>query len=75
MTTDMVIRTNRPPRMAISSSVREQIARPASTPPSASEPVSPMKILAGEVFHHRKPRQAPISAEETTARSRGSLTS
>ena len=75
MTTDMVIRTNRPPSMASSSSVREQMARPASAPPSASEPVSPMKILAGEVFHHRKPKQAPISAEATTARSSGSRTS
>ena len=34
-----------------------------------------MKILAGEVFHHRKPKQAPISAEATTARSSGSRTS
>ena len=75
MTTDMVIRTKRPPRMASSSSVREQMARPASAPPSASEPVSPMKILAGEVFHHRKPKQAPIRAEATTARSSGSRTS
>ncbi len=55
--TETVSRTNRPPRMISSSSVRVRIARPASAPPSASEPVSPMKIAAGEAFHHRKPKQ------------------
>ena len=34
---------------------------PAIRPPSAIEPVSPMKICAGEAFHHRKPKQAPIA--------------
>ena len=48
---------------------------PASPPPSAREPVSPMKILAGEAFHHRKPKQAPVMAEASTARSSGSRTS
>ena len=38
------------------------IARPASAPPSASEPVSPMKIWAGDAFHHRKPKHAPTIA-------------
>jgi hypothetical protein len=42
-----------------SSSVRVMMARPASAPPRAREPVSPMKILAGEAFHHRKPKHAP----------------
>ena len=46
--------------MTSSSSVRVVMARPASAPPRASEPVSPMKILAGEAFHHRKPKQAPM---------------
>src|SRR5665213_4569664 len=35
---------------------RHRAARPD---PMDSEPVSPMKILAGTAFHHRKPRQAP----------------
>ena len=41
-------------------------ARPA---PMASDPVSPMMILAGAAFHHRKPMQAPARATETRARS------
>ena len=45
--------------MIISSSVRVTIDRPANRPPRASEPVSPMKILAGAAFHHRNPMQAP----------------
>ena len=75
MMTDRVMVTNRPPRMTSSSSVRVVMARPASAPPSASDPVSPMKILAGEAFHHRKPKQAPMTAAATTARSSGSRTS
>ena len=38
-------------------------------PPSASEPVSPMKIAAGGALNHRKPRPAPITAPSTTASS------
>ena len=34
-----------------------------------------MKIWAGEAFHHRKPKQAPVMAAATTARSSGSRTS
>ncbi len=55
--------------------MRVSTAKPASAPPSASEPVSPMKIWAGEAFHHRKPKQAPVIAAATTARSSGSRTS
>jgi hypothetical protein len=58
-----------------SSSVRVMRANPAIAPPRLSDPVSPMKILAGEAFHQRNPKQAPVSAEATTARSRGSRTS
>ena len=61
--------------MTSSSSVRVRIASPARAPPSESEPVSPMKIAAGEAFHHRKPKQAPVMAAATTARSSGSRTS
>ena len=48
--------------------------RAASPDPMASEPVSPMKILAGAAFHHRNPRQAPARATAARARSRASGT-
>ena len=35
----------------------------------ANEPVSPMKILAGAAFHHKKPKHAPASATDERARS------
>jgi hypothetical protein len=70
-----VISTNSPPSTTSRISVRLVIANPASTPPSANDPVSPMKILAGAAFHHRNPKQEPITAAATTARSRGSRTS
>ena len=57
-----------------SSSVRLVTDSPAIRPPSASEPVSPMKIRAGAAFHHRKPMQAPAVAAATSARSSGSRT-
>ncbi|SKU12428.1 Uncharacterised protein [Mycobacteroides abscessus subsp. abscessus] len=44
------------------------------TPPRASDPVSPMKILAGAAFHHRNPMHAPAVAAAMTARSSGSRT-
>ena len=72
MMTEIVSMTNRPPSTMSSSSVRVTIAMPANAPPIASEPVSPMKILAGEAFHHRKPKQAPIAAAATSAMSSGS---
>ena len=65
MITDSVSITNRPPRMSSSSCVSVMMARPASSPPMASEPVSPMKIRAGAAFHHRKPADAPIIAAAT----------
>ena len=55
-------RTNRPPRASSSNSVRLMMASAAIAPPIASEPVSPMKIWAGEVFHHRNPKTAPAQA-------------
>ena len=75
ITTDIVMITNSPPSRSSSRSVLVTMARPARTPPRASEPVSPMKILAGGAFHHRKPKQAPITAAATTAASSGSRTS
>src|SRR5699024_2092909 len=50
MITDREMITNRPPMMAPSTSVRETMVKPAIAPPRASDPVSPMKIFAGEVF-------------------------
>ena len=43
------------------------IASAPNIPPSASEPVSPMKIRAGAAFHHRNPVTAPIIAAATIA--------
>ncbi len=34
-------------------------ARPAIAPPSPSDPVSPMKIVAGNALNQRKPMQPP----------------
>ena len=45
--TDSVSTTNTPPITTSSSSVRVTMDSPATRPPSASEPVSPMKIRAG----------------------------
>src|ERR1700683_1005361 len=64
MTTDIVMITNKPPRISSSRSVRVTMAKPASVPPRASAPVSPMKILAGGAFHHRKPKQAPMEKQQ-----------
>ncbi len=58
-----------------SSSVRLRIARAASAPPRPSEPVSPMKICAGDVFHQRKPMSAPTMEAAMIARSSGLATS
>ena len=70
--TDAVIATNRPPMTTSRSSVRVMRAKPAIAPPKDSEPVSPMKILAGDAFHHRKPKHAPMAAAATSAMSSGS---
>ena len=72
--TDSASTTNTPPITTSSSSVRVTIDRPATRPPSANEPVSPMKMRAGAAFHQRKPMQPPIAAAETSATSRGSRT-
>ena len=40
-----------------------------SAPPIDSEPVSPMKTIAGGALNHRKPRPAPTSAAQRTASS------
>ena len=68
------MRTNSPPMKASSSSVRDRMAKPAMAPPMAREPVSPMKILAGEVFHQRNPTSAALRMAASNARSSGSRT-
>ena len=58
-TTEVISATNSAPSTTASISVRLVTDNPAMMPPSASDPVSPMKILAGAAFHHKKPMQAP----------------
>ena len=59
-----------PPSRISSSSVWVITASPAIAPPSPSEPVSPMKIVAGNALNHRKPTQAPTRQRASSARSR-----
>ena len=56
--------TNRPPMTAPSDLGAGTMVTRRWRPPRASDPVSPMKIFAGEVFHHRKPTQAPMIAAQ-----------
>ena len=68
--TDRVSMTNSPPMMGSSRCVLVASPSAARPLPSASDPVSPMKIRAGAAFHHRNPMIAPTMAALTTARSR-----
>ena len=58
-----------PPMKMSSTSTFITIAKPAIAPPSAIEPVSPMKTSAGTALYQRNPTAAPISAAPTIARS------
>jgi hypothetical protein len=62
MMTLMASMTNTPPTRASTISCLQPMASAAMQPPSASEPVSPMNILAGCALNQRKPRLAPASA-------------
>ena len=62
--------TKIPPSRIRSSSVFVITASPAIAPPSPSDPVSPMKIVAGKALNHRKPTQAPTRQPLSSARSR-----
>ena len=62
--------TKMPPSTIRSSSVFVITARPAIAPPSPSDPVSPMKIVAGKALNHKKPTQAPTRQPQSSARSR-----
>ncbi|CKT77841.1 Uncharacterised protein [Mycobacterium tuberculosis] len=73
-TTEVISATNSAPSTTARISVRLVTDNPAMTPPNASDPVSPMKILAGAAFHHKKPMQAPAVAAAMSARSSGSRT-
>ena len=55
--------------MPRTSSCLVMTAMAPSAPPKASEPVSPMKILAGGALYHRKPAPPPIMAAQKMASS------
>ena len=61
--------TKMPPRMISRTSVWVMIASPPMAPPRPSEPVSPMKIVAGNALNQRKPTEAPTKQAESSARS------
>ena len=67
--TDTASSTNSPPTTASTISCLVATAIAPIMPPSASEPVSPMKIEAGGALNHRKPSPAPITAPHSTASS------
>src|ERR1700728_2337606 len=67
--TETASSTNRPPITASTISCLVATATAPSMPPSASEPVSPMKIDAGGALNQRKPKPAPSKAPHTTASS------
>ena len=69
-TTDSASITKIPPSRIKSISVLVMTASPAIAPPSASEPVSPMKMLAGKLLNHRKPMHAPTRQPASSVRSR-----
>ena len=63
--------TKMPPRMISSTSVLVITAIAAIPPPSPSDPVSPMKIEAGNELNQRNPTQEPTRQPATSARSSG----
>src|SRR5690348_14526350 len=67
--TDTASNTNRPPMTASTISCLTATATAPSMPPSASEPVSPMKIEAGGALNQRNPSPAPSTAPHSTASS------
>ena len=53
--------------IASNNSCRAITANNPNSPPSGSEPVSPMKTDAGWQLNHRKPSKLPIVAAATTS--------
>ncbi len=70
ITTDSASITKIPPSRISSTSVLVITASPAIAPPSPSEPVSPMKIVAGKALNQRKPMHAPTRQPASIARSK-----
>ena len=66
MMSDKASITNIAPIIAKSISCFAATAMVPNKPPSANEPVSPMKILAGAALNHRKAMQPPMTAEINT---------
>src|SRR6266852_1495002 len=67
--TETASMTKTPPTTTSNNSCLQQIATTPIRPPIASEPVSPMKTLAGWQLNQRNPKPAPLSAAQTTVRS------
>ncbi len=67
--TEAASMTNRPPTMPSTSSCLVATAMAPRAPPRASEPVSPMKILAGGALYQRKPVPPPMMAAQKMASS------
>ena len=61
--------TKIPPMMISRSSVWVITAKAPIAPPRPSEPVSPMKIEAGNALNHKKPIEAPTKQPARSARS------
>ena len=71
MITESASMRKMPPIRRSRNSVLVMIAKPASAPPIAIEPVSPMNTSAGKALYQRKPTVPPISAAARIARSSG----
>ena len=66
MITDTALATNITPKIGMKSSRPENTATLATKLPSASDPVSPMKIFAGKQLKTKKLKSAPIVTTHTT---------
>ena len=64
MMSDMVSHMNTIPRVMRISGISYANASAAIAPPRKSEPVSPMKTLAGLKLNTKKPNRPPRTAEE-----------
>ena len=68
--TDSASNTKIPPRTISRISVLVITAMAAIAPPRPSDPVSPMKMLAGNELNHKKPIEPPTRQADSSARSR-----
>ena len=68
MITDRVSIMKTPARITKNNSNLPITARTPSNPPIASEPVSPIKILAGFLLKYKKPTHAALAAIEIIAK-------